>query len=272
MLIGIHNLQIDQLPPLTRYLADVLDQTCASGEGSWGMGFYQNGDVLLKKQPLLRVQSFQELIRTDRIHSSVVVVHHKTLAGEPYKYEQSHPFRYRGYVFAHEGMIPGFAGIQPAILDYIPGFIRSNIRGRTDSEHMFHLFLAFLRDAGRLENRFVPKDAVLGAVRSTFALVRSLCQQNGATDPATTNMIVTNGEFLLAVRRGFVMHHRRVDSFKLPSDRRDEAREQTFVEYADTRATVVGSRLRGLNESWGELEDGSYLFVDGHGVSTVGRL
>ncbi|MCA9523918.1 MAG: class II glutamine amidotransferase, partial [Myxococcales bacterium] len=262
----------EQLPPLTRYLADVLDQSCASGEGSWGMGFYQNGDVLLKKQPLLRPQSFQALIRTDRIHSSVLVVHHKTLAGEPYKYEQSHPFRYRGYVFAHEGVIPGFTAIQPEILDYIPGFIRSNIRGRTDSEHLFHLLLAFLRDAGQLENRLVPQEAVIDALRSTFALVRSLCTQHGATDDPTTNLVLTNGEFLVAVRRGFVMHYRRVDSFRLPKDGRDESRELPFIEYRNSHAVVIGSRLQGLDDSWTELEDGGILFVDGQGECSVGRL
>src|SRR3990170_1236754 len=62
--------------------------------------------------------------------------------GAPAKLENAQPFRFRQWVFCHSGAVERFAAIQTGMLESVPDFLRRNIRGQTDSEHVFHLFLA----------------------------------------------------------------------------------------------------------------------------------
>src|SRR5262249_11198542 len=68
-------------------------------------------------------------------------------------------------------------------------------------EHLFHLFLAFLHDAGKLDDVSISVDTALGAARATCAFVDRLV--TGARGrPSEFNFIATNGRILVGVRRG----------------------------------------------------------------------
>ena len=65
------------------------------------------------------------------------------------------PFRYRRWLFAQEGPGPSdelYAELMPQLLQHIPDYLRRNIRGRSPAEHVFHLFLSMLHDAGTLDD------------------------------------------------------------------------------------------------------------------------
>jgi hypothetical protein len=87
--------------------------------------------------------------------------------------------------------------VRERLLQSVPDFLRRNIRGRSPSEHIFHLFLAFLHDAGLLESLSPPPDAVRRALHESVTFVDRLLAQVGS---ATTKMglVVTNGRCLVA--------------------------------------------------------------------------
>ena len=66
------------------------------------------------------------------------------------------------------------------MLESTPAFLRRNIRGRSPSEHLFHLFLAFLHDAGILDQPTPTPAAVHVALRNSLAFVDRLLVQRGS--------------------------------------------------------------------------------------------
>ena len=119
----------------------------------------------------------------------------------PRRADNNHPFRMRQWLFAHAGMVEGFAAIQPRLLESMPDFLRRNLRGDTDSEHVFHVFLSFLHDAGQLDSMDVSDQAVLAALRSAITLIDRLVSEVGAPK-RNLDLVLTNGRQLYALRRG----------------------------------------------------------------------
>jgi predicted glutamine amidotransferase len=114
--------------------------------------------------------------------------------------EIAQPFRYRGWLFAHAGVVQEFARVRPALLASLPEFLRRQLRGDTDSEAAFALFLKFLRDSGKTDDRALG--AALGAqlLSRTARSLQQLSSEAGATRPSTLNLHATNGRVLLATR------------------------------------------------------------------------
>src|SRR5262245_41710136 len=110
----------------------------------WGIGFYQSGEVLLRRRPLdersvIPIDSIVEKVQTDVL---VGQVRQPTVGG--LRTENTHPFRYRQWLFAHAGTIADFDAIKDRLLEPQPEFLRRNRRGDTDSELLFYLFLSLL--------------------------------------------------------------------------------------------------------------------------------
>ena len=87
------------------------------------------------------------------------------------------------------------------LTEQLPTFLHRDVRGETDSELIFHLFLSFLHDAGELDRPAVDAPAARQALRGAIALIDGLCAEEGAP-PTALNILVTNPEYLLAVHAG----------------------------------------------------------------------
>ncbi len=190
----------------TDLLADALEREPAATRGpltgdAWGIGFYQGGEILHRKRPIraeerLAWSQLAEGVRTD---CALLHLRHATVGG--FRSENTHPFRMRRWLFTHSGTIPRFDVIQPRCLETMPDFLRRNIRGETDSEHIFHVTLSLLYEMGQLDVLDPDPNAVLQALRATVALVdRWLGEVREG--PAPLNVMLTNGRLLLALRRG----------------------------------------------------------------------
>lgn len=167
---------------------------------AWGAGFYQGGEILHRKRP----QGGDGAKWADivgGIRSDVVLVHLRTATVGDYRAENTHPFRMRQWLFAHRGTVHGFDAIRDALVEPMPDFLRRNVRGTTDSEHVFHAFLSFLHDRDGLDAIEVDDGVVLAALSSTISLIDRLTSEVGAP-PAELGMLLTNGRTMFAVRRG----------------------------------------------------------------------
>lgn len=167
----------------------------------WGIGFYQADDVLHKKRPTPLREPFHWADVVQDVNSHCLVAHARDAALHNSSAENTHPFRMRQWLFVHAGTIERFDAIRSQLVDSLPDFIRRNIRGETDSEHIFHVLLSFLHDAGQLDATDPRDSDVVSATRSTLALVDRLAAEVGAP-PGTINFALTNGQKLYALRRG----------------------------------------------------------------------
>ena len=183
----------------------VLHQETAPPDASgWGIGFYHGDEVLHKKRPT-RVGEFVDWqnIAGD-VRSDCAVLHTRQPTAGDFRAENAHPFRMRSWLFAHQGAIGRFDAVRGNLAEMIPDFLRRNIRGRTDSEYLFHTILALLHDAGQLDNPDVNEAQALPAISAAVTLVERLAAEVGST-VSGLSFILTNGRSMYALSHGAPM-------------------------------------------------------------------
>src|SRR6266550_1889320 len=147
---------------------------------AYGFGYYSANDILLGKRPsgsTSRALSVAEL--TGAIDSEALLAHSRTATVGTLKDENTHPFRFRRWLFAHDGTIEGFKEVKPKLTDALPDFLRRNIAGETDSEHAFMYFLKVLRDDGRLDDLDLDATSAAQALGRTAKRIDAWCREVG---------------------------------------------------------------------------------------------
>ncbi len=173
----------------------------------WGIGFYQGGEVLMRRRPIDDREEIQPAKLASDVKADVLVGHVRSATVGALRTENTHPFRYRQWLFAQTGTLPHFDAIRERLLASVPEFLRGNVRGETDSEIVFHVFLSFLHDAGRLDNGSVSPGGVLEALRSSLAVVDGMAAEVGDINEGT-NLLVSNGDLIVAVHKNAKMNYR----------------------------------------------------------------
>lgn len=187
---------------------DVLATSCAPGEQvGWGVGFYQSGEVLLRRRPLDERTKIDLVEAAGEVRTDVLLAHVRRASVGTLRTENTHPFRYRGWLFASTGTIGGFDALRPRLLASLPEFLRRNVRGDTDSECAFHVFLSFLHDAGHLGDEAAAPARVRDALRASIALVDRMSAEEGHGEN-TGDVMVASSEHLVAVHRAGGMAYR----------------------------------------------------------------
>jgi glutamine amidotransferase len=179
---------------------------CPKAPHGWGLGFFQGGEVLLQRHP--RPQDNVDLGAVVRELRSDYIVANVRGPGTKAAPENTPPYRYKRWVFGHSGHIEGFERLQADLLQAVPDFLRRNIRGQTDSEHLFHLLLAFMHDDGKLDDQEPKASDAESAIRAMVRMTTELAIQKGATVHGL-NLVITNGRIMAAARKGPPMWWRR---------------------------------------------------------------
>lgn len=161
----------------------------------WGIGYHQQQNVLVKRRPNhIGALDFYEAVRDLRATALLGHVRKHTVGrASP---ENTHPFRFRQWIFAHHGTIDRFDAIRSWLVNSIPSFLKRSMRGDTDSEHLFHLFMAFLYDDGLLDETNLQPERAAQALRNTFQMVYRFVRDAGGRS-SSLNVAVTNGEIVL---------------------------------------------------------------------------
>jgi glutamine amidotransferase len=224
----------------------------------WGVGFFQSGEILLKRRPIddqteLHLEDMISDVRGDTL---ITHIRHATVGS--LRTDNTHPFRYRQWMFADTGTVDGFGDIRTKLFESLPAFLRRSLRGDTDSELLFHLFLSFLHDAGRLDNPAVPIDDVFPALKSTLGLLDRLSKDAGL-DASKLNILLATPEYLVGARRGRNMAYRvlagRDDFEPLYAD--EGPGRLRIPDLAPCRLAVVASDFADgeIPQGWTELPD-----------------
>lgn len=174
------------------------------GATGWGLGFFQGGEVLHKKRPMLEDSAidWSQLVRDVRTDCAIFHIRQATVGD--FRAENTHPFRMRNWLFAHNGTVEGFAAIRDKLRDSLPDFLRRGIQGETDSEHFFSLILAKLHDLTAIDHLDVDAQQVVGAIRAAVRQIDGWTAEIGAA-PSVLNCLLTNGRMMFGVRRGAPM-------------------------------------------------------------------
>lgn len=234
-----------------------------SGQG-WGLGFVQGGDVLLQKRPKaegsIDVYSLAKDLHADALVGRVGLGND----GDPTA-EDTDPFRFRSWLFGSVGQVSsnGFESIRERLLESIPDFLRRNIRGKSPSEHIFHLFLAFMHDAGILDQPSPPLAAAQGAIRNSVVFLDRLLAGNGS-EPMRIALVATNGRCFISASCAYPVQYLDVEGI---SDcpvchGKHLDRDGRRIPHEGLRAVVLeANRLTQGRPGWHSVPDRSALII-----------
>lgn len=261
MLLGLLSTHPAWLPCLLDSQQEVLRVPDPPQPGGWGIGFYQQGEVLRRLTPLERATGPLEFRRLAHDVRSQVLVGHVRRAGPaaPASAANTHPFRFREWLFAHVGGLPRFGELAPRLLQNVPEFLARNIAGETDSELLFHVILAHLQELGGLRHPDVGVDVVCEAVRRGIREADDAVAATGDERPAFA-LVLTNGNSMAAASRGVALSlaqfDRLVDCRDCAQERRDRC-EILGSERTDLRAVLVVAGRRPLPARYEALPEES---------------
>ena len=108
-----------------------------------------------------------------------------------------HPFVGNGWVFMHNGTLENFDASRAKLEAEIAPEFRIGLKGTTDSERCFALFLTFLQGRTDVE---VPEAA--RALTRVMNLAAATCDEPGGYQRSSMNFIASNGKITVATRRG----------------------------------------------------------------------
>jgi glutamine amidotransferase len=216
-LFGIIGNRPDLAARVLAFEAEALRARSKGAPLGWGLGFYQGGEVLMRRRPIDERPEIDVAKLAVDVRADLVVGHVRHATVGALRTENTHPFRYRQWLFAQTGTVPGFEQVRDRLVASVPDFLRSGIRGDTDAEVLFHVFLSFLHDAGRLNDGLVEASLVREALRSSLAVVDGMTAELGS-EAAKLNVMVSSGDQLVALHRSDGAMRLRVFSGKSDAD------------------------------------------------------
>ncbi len=139
------------------------------------------------------------LLSLARVTRSATVLAHVRAAtsGLPVTELNCHPFTFGPYAFMHNGDVGGFTGVRRRLLATLSDEAFGAIRGTTDSEHLFAMFLDRIPLVREKHDRALM---LAEALRRTLADLLDLQREWGIEEPNYLNLAVTDGSAAVAVR------------------------------------------------------------------------
>jgi predicted glutamine amidotransferase len=167
----------------------------------WGIAAYVRGPLPEVAHGLGPAHLDPEFERVSGLLQARAVMAHVRLASvgevDP---KNAHPFVYGRWTFCHNGTLTDFEAIRDALEQQIAPKFRKRLRGTTDSERCFGLFLSRLFSRVKEEAQ-APVEVVAWALADTMARVARIADKPGQP-PSAMNFLVSDGELMVATRRG----------------------------------------------------------------------
>jgi glutamine amidotransferase len=189
------------------------------------------------------------------VSSHTVVAHVRLASVGAVELRNSHPFLYGRWSFVHNGTLKNFEQHRTAVESLIRPDLRTNIRGTTDSERCFHVFLTRLAARTPIDGSVRAED-VASALAETMGLVSAITDPPGP-DRSAMNFLVTNGEVMVATRRNrtlFISDGRRVTSGPQEPLRHGAQLDQLLI---------ASEALCGNHTAWTEVSEEEIIGVNG---------
>jgi len=171
----------------------------------WGIAWYGARGPRVRRG-VMAAHADHDFVRAGRsARSRIVLAHVRDASVGRVALQNTHPFVEGPWVFAHNGTVARYKRsrtVREALLAALSPPRRLALRGETDSERCFQLFLS------RLDLRAGRGPATIQEVRTamaeTVALVRAVADRGEFR--STLNFLVSDGRLLCACRHGKPLH------------------------------------------------------------------
>jgi glutamine amidotransferase len=180
-----------------------------------------------------------------------VFAHVRASTHAPVQLSNCHPFRYRNWLWMHNGLIHDFVRVKRELTLAVDPELYPLIEGSTDSEVFFFLALTF-----GLEDD--PPNAVARAV----GLIEEVGSRHGVPIPIHMSVATTDGERIWAFR--YSSEHRSPSLFfstDVATLRAQHPDNELFARVSDESRLIVSEPLGDLAGAWNEIPESSWCVV-----------
>jgi glutamine amidotransferase len=201
-----------------------------------------------------------------QIQSSCFFAHVRAAEEGVVNQSNCHPFHYQKFLMMHNGGVGGFKKIKLSMLNALKPEFFHNIKGQTDSELLFALWLS------SLEELEAPTQAhFISAWERTLTILNSLQKEAGVKEETYLNVIISDGHQLMGLRyvknaeEGLTLHYAEGSAFiHHHGVCRMMPKENDHLHHPDNAVLIASERLTGDTPEWKDVPNNHYIFVDHH--------
>ncbi|NUO54212.1 MAG: class II glutamine amidotransferase [Polyangiaceae bacterium] len=226
-----------------------------NGDG-FGLGWYGNRTIpgiYRNEAPAWADRNLQEICA--QVETRLFLAHIRASTGTDVQQTNCHPFRYRNWLFVHNGFVADYQAVRKELLMAISPELFPNIAGSTDSEVLFHLALTF----GLLTEPIPALERMAGFVEEVGA-------RHGSTEPLQMTLGLSDGECLYAVRyaSGAVVNTLFM-SESIEALRELYPERERLQHFRPGARSIVSEPLVKLHGAWSEVPVSTALTISGGG-------
>ncbi|MFW0778055.1 MAG: class II glutamine amidotransferase [Rickettsiales bacterium] len=219
-----------------------------NGDG-FGVGWYgeqEDAGLFKVSDPAWSNENIHEICSHTKSH--IFMAHIREATTGEIQRSNTHPFKYKNWLFQHNGRLNGFAEMRRDLQFDISPELYPMIRGNTDSETMFFLMLTY-----GLDNN--PKQAV----EKMISRVRKACEDNNTPMEFALSIAFSDGDKLYTARYAYGMpentqyYSTHADCMKDINDDCDQMPPNGVV--------VVSEPLDHSEEYWVEMPESSFATI-----------
>ena len=235
---------------IAQSLESLQSPTVTNGDG-FGVGWYGARafpGVFKETRPAWNDANLRDLAA--QVESPLFMAHVRATTGTEVQRSNCHPFRYKSWLFMHNGEILEFEKIRRELAIAIAPELYPEIRGTTDSELMFYLALTF-----GLEND------VVGAIERMVGYIEFVSDRASIKNPLQMTLGISDGHSLYGFRYSSerrsrtLFHSRNVASLR-----------EIYPEagrFSDDAIAIVSEPLSDLTDIWEEIPESSVVITGG---------
>lgn len=224
----------------------------------WGISCYPNGMPQRERRAHAAHEDLWFSTTAERTYSHAVIAHVRRATVGGARVENTHPFIYGCWTFAHNGTIADFDKLEPYLLEEVSSQLRQSRQGTTDSELLFLWLMTQFAAAAISPTK--PCSRLDKLVRVLSHSLVELAQRSASSKAISQlNFMLTDGRSLLATRWNHTLHFvSRVGLHDCEVCGIPHVKHEATHEY---RACVIASEPIS-HEPWEEVANHSLLLVD----------
>lgn len=252
-------------------VAGALSVSSPDAKFAWGVGYFQNQQVLLQKRLApAGVLNFGETVKGVKAHCIMGWSGERTpsLASDGCP-----PYRCRKWLLGHEGPLADFQRYRDNLLDAVSDRTRNNIHGHHDSEVLLHFHADRLRRDRPQKDLSEDIEGLVVTLGESLNAARTIARDSQSEVPPVQNIVFSDGRVLVATCMGQPIRYRTIEGILDDPVRRREplfaGHRPRKVDHPTFRAAFVASGCDRGQEDWQVVRKPTVLVFDSQAQVTL---
>ncbi|MTI27706.1 class II glutamine amidotransferase [Fulvivirga kasyanovii] len=194
------------------------------------------------------------------VQSDCLIAHVRAASVGDVSESNCHPFHYRNYLMAHNGGVEEFDKIKRSLKDRLSDERYLWLKGQTDSEHLFALFLEYLS----AKKADFTADDVADSFEEMIVALKEMMEAKSITAPAYLNMVFVDGERMVGLRYTTSKEVKPLTLYYSEGSKyvcEDGVCYMVPSEGSDKSVMIVSEKLTDIAQDWKTIPDNHMVLV-----------